>query len=123
MYLVLAGVCYEQHFPPAMKSLCDGDGQFTAHNQTKQRARTRYRGVFEPHAEWEDERGVVDEYFALQLDAFYDEFLPAVERHFAALDKAVPSVLKFDFPREEVFDLIENYICLLYTSPSPRDRG
>ena len=72
MYLVLAGVCYEQHFPPAMKSLCDGDGQFTAHNQTKQRARTRYRGVFEPHAEWEDERGVVAvSYTHLTLPTIY----------------------------------------------------
>jgi hypothetical protein len=61
-----------------------------------------YPGVFEAHEEWEDERGVVDEYFALQLDAFYDEFLPAVDAHFKAKNQPVPTILKFDFPREEV---------------------
>ena len=69
-----------------------------------------YRGVFEPHAEWEDERGIVDEYFAMQFDSLYNEFIPAVKNWFDSKDKPVPSVLKFDFPREEVFDLIENYM-------------
>jgi hypothetical protein len=46
----------------------------------------------------------------MQLNAFYDEFLPAVAAHFAKVDKAVPSVLKFEFPREDVFDVLENYM-------------
>ena len=69
-----------------------------------------YRGVFEPRAEWEDERGIKEVFFAMQLEAFWEEFLPAVADHFASKNLPVPATLKFDYPREEIFDLIENYI-------------